>query len=75
MTISESPLIYYGKLSPIVYVSIKDSGVELTLRYLTEGKKRRSTQNQLCEAILRDFDKEESVNFAYPTWRIVKTEG
>lgn len=66
-------MIYYGKLTPIVYVNIKDSGVELTLRYLTEAKKRRSTQDQLCQAILDDFEKEPNVNLAYPTYRIVKT--
>lgn len=66
-------MIYYGKFTPIVYVNIKDSGVELTLRYLTEAKQRRSTQDQLCQAILNDFEKEPTVNFAYPTYRIVKT--
>ncbi len=66
-------MIYYGKLTPIVYVNIKDSGVELTLRYLTDAKKRRSTEDQLCQAILDDFAKDESVNFAYPTYRIIKT--
>jgi len=66
-------MIYYGKLTPIVYVNIKDSGVELTLRYLIEAKSRRSTQDMLCQAILEDFDKEPDVNFAYPTYRIVKT--
>lgn len=65
-------MIYYGKLTPIVYVNIKDSGVELTLRYLTEAKKRRFTQDYLCRMILEDFEKEPTVNFAYPTWRIVK---
>ena len=66
-------MIYYGKLTPIVYVSIKDSGVLLTLRYLTEAKKRRSTQDQLSQAILDDFAAEPAVDFAYPTYRIVKT--
>ncbi|MCK5260443.1 MAG: mechanosensitive ion channel family protein [Candidatus Omnitrophica bacterium] len=66
-------MIYYGKFTPIVYVNIKDSGVELTLRYLTEAKKRRFTEDQLCQAILKDFEKESNVHFAYPTYRIVKT--
>ena len=65
-------MIYFKKLTPIVYVDIKDSGVELTLRYLTDARKRRSTQDVLCQAILDDFEKEEKVNFAYPTYRIVK---
>ena len=65
-------MIYYGKLTPIVYVNIKDSGVELTLRYLTEAKQRRSSQDKISQAILEDFEKEPNVNFAYPTWRVVK---
>ena len=65
-------MIYYGKVTPIVYVNIKDSGVELTLRYLTEAKQRRFTQDQLCQNILEDFEKEEKIDFAYPTYRIVK---
>ena len=65
-------MIYYGKLTPIVYVNIKDSGVQLTLRYLTEAKKRRSTEDQLCQVILDSFAKEDHVDFAYPTYRIIK---
>ncbi len=66
-------MIYYRKFTPIVYTDIKDSGVELTLRYLTEAKKRRSTHDELCSLILDDFKNEESVDFAYPTYRILKT--
>lgn len=65
-------MIYYGAITPIVYTNIKDSGVELTIRYLTEAKKRRSTQDSLCQSILEDFAKEPTVDFAYPTYRIVK---
>lgn len=65
-------MIYYGKLTPIVYVSIKDSGVLLTLRYLTEAKKRRWMEDSLSQAILTDFEENDRVNFAYPTYRIVK---
>jgi len=65
-------MIYYGKLTPIVYVNIKDSGVELTLRYLTESKKRRASQDNLCQSILTDFEQENNINFAYPTYRIIK---
>ncbi len=65
-------MIYYGKLSPIVYVKILDSGVELTLRYLTEARKRRSTEDELARWILEEFARTEAVNFAYPTYRIVR---
>lgn len=65
-------MIYYETVTPIVYVNIKDSGVELTIRYLTEAKMRRSTQDKLCQSLLEDFAKEPTINFAYPTYRIVK---
>jgi len=65
-------MIYYEKLTPIIYTNIKESGVELTLRYLTEARRRRATHDALSRDILSDFAKEESVNFAYPTYRIVK---
>lgn len=69
---TRSYMIFYENLSPIVYVEIKDSGVQLSLRYLTEAKQRRSTQDKICRDILNEFEKEEKVNFAYPTYRIVK---
>ncbi len=65
-------MIKYGKLTPIVYVDIKDSGVELTLRYLIEARGRRTSHDSICRAILADFEKEGNVSFAYPTYRIVK---
>ncbi|MBL7071264.1 MAG: mechanosensitive ion channel [Candidatus Omnitrophica bacterium] len=65
-------LIYYEKLTPIVYVKIVGHGVELSLRYLTEAKKRRSTQDEISGKILNDFEKLPDVNFAYETLRLVK---
>ena len=65
-------MIRYDKFTPIVYVAIRDSGVELTMRYLTEAKQRRSTQDALSREILEEFGKEPRISFAYPTYRIVK---
>lgn len=65
-------MIYYRKLSPIVYIKILDSGVELTLRYLTEARQRRSTEDELTRWIMEEFARTEDVNFAYPTYRIVR---
>ena len=65
-------LIYYEKLTPIVYVKIIGHGVELSLRYLTEAKKRRTTQDEISKKILDDFEKEPRIKFAYDTLRIVK---
>jgi len=65
-------MIYYGKLTPIVYVNIKASGVELTIRYLTEAQSRRSSQDKICRQVLDAVNREPDINFAYPTYRIVK---
>lgn len=65
-------MIYYGKLSPIVYIKILDSGVELTLRYLTEARQRRSTEDELTRWILEEFARTEDIDFAYPTYRIIR---
>ncbi len=65
-------MIHYEKFTPIVYVNVVGHGVELTLRYLTEVQKRRTTQDRISRAILEDFAREKDIHFAYPTYRIVK---
>ncbi|NIA22027.1 MAG: mechanosensitive ion channel [Anaerolineaceae bacterium] len=62
--------IRYAHLHPIVYTSVRDSGVLLTVRYLTEARERRQSETELCEEILEAFAKEPSINFAYPTYRM-----
>lgn len=69
---AEQYMIYYEKLTPIVYTNIADSGVELIMRYLTEVKKRRLIRDQICQGILKDFNKEPDIDLAYPTYRIYK---
>ncbi|MFH1753381.1 MAG: mechanosensitive ion channel family protein [Candidatus Omnitrophota bacterium] len=69
---AERYFIFYDKLTPIVYVKVVENGIELSLRYLTEVKKRRFSFDNLNRLILDDFDKESNVNFAYPTYRLVK---
>ena len=62
-------LIYYSKLTPIVYTTIKDSGVLLTMRFLCEPRKRRSTEELILEEVLEEFSKHDDIDFAYPTTR------
>jgi small-conductance mechanosensitive channel len=69
---SKKYMIHYGKFTPIVWTNIVDFGVELTLRYLTEARRRRSTQDAICQDVLDSFKKEKNIDFAYPTYRIYR---
>lgn len=62
-------MIFYTKLTPIVYTSVRDSGVMLTLRYLCDPRKRRTSEEEIWEEILLKFSECEDIDFAYPTQR------
>ena len=66
---SQRFMIYYTKLTPIVYTSVLDNGVCLTLRYLTEPRRRRLSDEKIWEAVLTVFAAEDDIDFAYPTTR------
>ena len=63
-------LIHYRKLTPVVYVSVVDHGVLLTLRYLCRPRERRGTGATLWERILDAFGAHADVVLAYPTQRV-----
>jgi len=67
-------LIFYSILTPIVYTSVEDSGVLLTVRYLCEPKQRRKSEHELWEKILEAFSKENDIDLAYPTYRIYRND-
>ena len=62
-------LIHVGKLTPIVYTSVKESGVLLTMRYIVKPRQRRGSEEEIWEAILRAFAKHDDITLAYPTTR------
>ena len=62
-------MIFYSKLTPTVYTSVKADGVELTLRYLVEPRRRRGSEEKIWEAILDLFAAHGDLDFAYPTQR------
>ncbi len=74
---SKKFMIFYKTLTPIVYTSVKDSGVLLTMRYICNVKKRRGTEELIWEAVLEEFANHKNIDFAYPTTRYYnnKTEG
>ncbi len=67
---TKSYLIHYRYLTPIVYTDVKDSGVNLTIRHLTNPRTRRKTGQAIWEDILDRFDEHENIQLAYPTMRI-----
>ncbi len=70
-------MIFYSKLTPVVYTSVLDSGILLTIRYLTAPRNRRDSNQEIWEAILREFAHCDDIDFAYPTQRFFHspTEG
>jgi len=67
---SRKYLIHYQYVTPIVYTSVEDSGVLLTLRYICGARSRRGTEEGIWERILEAFAAEDDLDFAYPTRRI-----
>ncbi len=67
--------IRYSTLSPIVYVSVRESGVLLTGRVLVASRRRRTIDNEIWEHVLRRFAEEPSVEFAYSTTRFFRRDG
>jgi small-conductance mechanosensitive channel len=70
-------MLSYSKLTPIVYTSVKDSGVMLTIRHLCAPRERRGVSERIWEAILTEFAARSDIDFAYPTTRFYdnRTEG
>ncbi|MBO6575428.1 MAG: mechanosensitive ion channel [Rhodothermales bacterium] len=58
-------LVHYGILTPFVYVRITRDGILLTLRYLTEVRKRRGTEHALTISILDAFRERGGIEFAH----------
>lgn len=69
---TKSYLIHYRYLTPIVYTDVKESGVNLTIRHLTDPRKRRKIGQAIWEDILDRFDEHDNIELAYPTMRIYR---
>jgi small-conductance mechanosensitive channel len=74
---SKNYMLYYTKLTPIVYTSVQSCGVLLTMRLLVEPHKRRDCEHNIWEDILVNFREQDDIDFAYPTQRFYNhlTEG
>jgi small-conductance mechanosensitive channel len=70
--LQEKYLYRIGKTTPYVFISIEDSGVALTLRFLVEARARRSVHDRVCRRILEGIEASDRVDLAYPTYRIFR---
>lgn len=62
-------MVHNVDFEPRVYTSVQDSGVLLTLRYLCEPQRRRSSAEAIWEDVLDAFAEHDNIDFAYPTVR------
>ena len=62
-------MIRKTSLEPTVYTKVEESGVELTIRHLCKPRDRRDIEEDIWETILKEFQKELDIDFAYPTIR------
>ncbi|HEY8076409.1 MAG TPA: mechanosensitive ion channel domain-containing protein [Labilithrix sp.] len=61
--------IQLAKITPVVWTSLVDSGIRLTMRYLCKARERRSSASEIWEASLDALAAAEDVDVAYPTTR------
>ncbi len=67
--------IRYSSLAPIVYTSVVEDGILLTVRYLCGPRMKRGTQQAIWEETLDRFAARDDIQFAYPTTRFFMPEG
>lgn len=63
--LSREFLVHYSIMTPFVYVRMTPNGVELTLRYLCEARKRRGSEHALSVVLLDDFREHGEIEIAY----------
>lgn len=62
-------LIRLPQLEPGTYVSVRESGVQVTARMLIEANDRRGTDDRMWRALLDRLGDDPAVQLAYPTVR------
>jgi len=58
---------------PKLYMTIEDSGVLFKMLYISHYKLFSSTRSRISNRIVAEFDADKSVEFAYPTQRLIPT--
>jgi len=61
--------VRFAHLTPITYLTVKDSGVLITGRLLVPARGKRAIEEQVWKGILRAFGEHDDIDLAYPTIR------
>jgi small-conductance mechanosensitive channel len=74
---SKQFMILMPQFKPEVYTKVEDCGINLTIRYLCNPRKRRKSEQEIWEDVLIEFAEHKDIDFAYPTTRFYNniTEG
>ena len=71
---TKSYLIHYRNLTPIVYTDVVGDGIKMTIRHLSNPRRRRGINQILWEDILDAIAEEDTIDFAYKTVRIYQNQ-
>jgi hypothetical protein len=58
-------------MEPMIYITMTDNWIEMTLRYIVEARKRRMVKAQLHRDLLQCFEAEPAITVASATYDIV----
>jgi small-conductance mechanosensitive channel len=67
-------LIHYSILTPFVYVRVTGDGVQLTLRYLCEARKRRGTEHAITVTFLDQIKEHGDIEMAHTMIGLTRLE-
>ena len=65
--------VSYTNYVPKLYSVIVDIGVSFSLLYVTHYRRRIATRNRINARIVKEFETNPNLNFAYPTQRQIPT--
>lgn len=72
---SQRHLIFYEDLQPKLYTTVRENGIQLTMRYLCGIMRRRQSSHLIFEEVLTQFLAAPDIQFAYPTTRFYQGSG
>ena len=68
---NENFLLPLEDTAPKVFISFNEKGIQFTLRYVTDPRKRRLTHQKIVEEILEAFEVHDDLSFAFPSQNLI----